>query len=959
MLELVWVRLLGLVLGSTSLAIATTLGVFMGGLALGSRIIGPRADRIRRPLLGYAVCELVIGAYALCAPALIEALPGLVGTFGDSYASLAVGRFVGAALVLLVPTTLMGATLPLLLRHVVPPGADARAATRLGALYAANTGGAVAGVFLAGFVLLPSLGVRATNRVAALVDLAIFLVVAAFGRRPPAPAPDLSAGEAPAPPPLEHPGRGRHAVLGAIFVAGASAMVLEVLWSRALAIVLGSSIYSFTIILLTFLSGLALGAALCARTLARSPRPLGRLALALGATAGLTFGSYLLCDKLPLLFLALLGDPQFDVDAVLWSQWALAAALLLPPTIPMGAVLPLAIRALAPPGDRLGRDVGRAYALNTLGAIAGSLLGGFVVLPGLGVERGLLACVAAGFGVAAALALAAPELGRARRALCAGGLALLAALVPLAAPRWALARFSYGLFRVSIARDILASGGKWKMPELLYYRDGIGTTVSVERWEKTIAIKNNGKVDASNDADMPTQIAVGLLPLLVAAPERPTVALVGYGSGVTAGGILAYPVARLDVVELEPAIVEAATRFFDDVNGRPLADPRTQLYADDGRNFLVRAPGRYDLIVSQPSNPWITGVSNLFTREYFEIVKARLAPGGLFCQWAQLYEIHPLRIKSILATLRGVFPHAYVFAAEDLSSDVIIVASDRPFPIDRGRIERALAAPRTRAEAARAGLRSAEDVLAYLLLTPEELESFSAGAPANTDDTAYVEFSAPRDLLGRDRTTVTLAKIYGDRWPYGRLEGAVTGLDAPETRGRLARSLIAHGRLREARRAIAGAPDVPDVTRARRLLELAAGGAEPPLDRDALDPPRLPPGLPPARLEELTRDYAAVERLVDRRAFAEAQRILDRWPDDVARASGPDLAVLYAWIALHAGDAEGALDALEDLADRPGLEPIGHWVLGRAYFERGLYGKGARALERWLEVSPAPPRRPD
>jgi spermidine synthase len=286
------------------------------------------------------------------------------------------------------------------------------------------------------------------------------------------------------------------------------------------------------------------------------------------------------------------------------------------------------------------------------------------------------------------------------------------------------------------------------VPKLVYYKDGIATTVSVDQWGKVFSLKNNGKVDASNDADMPTQISVGLLPLLLYHNDHaPKVALVGFGSGVTAGAVTQYPIASLEVVELEPAIYEAS-HFFDSVNQRPLENPKVRALVGDGRNFLSQRSDQFDVIISQPSNPWITGVSNLFTREYFQDIKARLRDDGIFCQWAQLYEMAPWNIKAIYRTLAEEFPYVMVFAAEDLSSDTILIASRHPINLDVRQIARAFQDPIVAAEAKRAGFASPHDVPAFLLLGPEELRSFTAGARINTDDNALIEFAAPRDLLG-------------------------------------------------------------------------------------------------------------------------------------------------------------------------------------------------------------------
>ena len=216
----------------------------------------------------------------------------------------------------------------------------------------------------------------------------------------------------------------------------------------------------------------------------------------------------------------------------------------------------------------------------------------------------------------------------------------------------------------------------------MFYEDGMATTVTVDRWDKVYSLKNNGKVDASNDADMPTQIVVGLLPFLFySQPHPPKAALVGYGSGVTAGAMTQYPIASLEIVELEAAVYRGA-RFFDNDNHRPLQNPKVTARVGDGRNFLTQRSDKFDVIVSEPSNPWLTGVSNLFTREYFKLVKTRLAEHGIFCQWAQLYEMSPWNIKTILGTVRAEFPYVYVFAAEDWSSDTILIGSLDPLPLD-------------------------------------------------------------------------------------------------------------------------------------------------------------------------------------------------------------------------------------------------------------------------------------
>jgi spermidine synthase len=548
----------------------------------------------------------------------------------------------------------------------------------------------------------------------------------------------------------------------------------------------------------------------------------------------------------------------------------------------------------------------------------------------------------------------------------AAGMALLA----LSLPRWNLTDFSIGFFRVSMARDYIEmvehrhQKKKWQVPKLVYYKDGIATTVSVDQWGKTFSLKNNGKVDASNDADMPTQISVGLLPLLLYQNDHPPkVALIGFGSGVTAGAVTQYPIASIEVVELEPAIYEAS-HFFDSVNQRPLENSKVRALVGDGRNFLSQRSDQFDVIISQPSNPWITGVSNLFTREYFQDIKARLRDDGIFCQWAQLYEMAPWNIKAIYRTLADEFPYVMVFAAEDLSSDTILIASRHPINLDVRQIARAFENPITAAEAKRAGFASPHDVPAYLLLGPEELRSFTAGAAVNTDDNALIEFAAPRDLLGYAKFDPYLAKIYGPMWPYGRLSELVAGYDGPDravSMARLARSLLAHGKAREAhlwQHRAEAAGSGPEVAHSRLLLDLVATreDRDPEIalaPDDGLQPPVPPPGLAPAVAERVRVEYQQILALVDKNKFASAFKVVDDWPEETWGGKlGKDVALLTGLLEYKAefyGDAIDELKPLADNAEYVKRRPELLYYLGRSYYANASCAKAVAALERFID----------
>jgi spermidine synthase len=980
-LELLWTRMLTLVFGSTALAVSTVLATYMGGLGLGSYLAGRVADRIKNAVRAYALAEAAIGLYALAVPWLIHFYPGLNhwlwAGFGDHYTLLSLLRFVASAALLIVPTTLMGATLPLLARYFVSrPFEFGRVSLRLGTLYAVNIFGGVSGSFLAGFISLPLMGVRSTNFLAASFDLSLaaaILIAQRFSRRwPTAPKgptlDELAARTAETDLPLVTPAA-RRAVLLAFAISGATAMTLQVLWTRALAVIIGSSIFSFTIILLAFLIGLGTGSAAFGRLAQRFRDPVRSLAIVhLGIVAAIGL-SYLVTDRLPYVFTYLLSSTSITADAVLVCQFTLACIAVLPSTFLMGAIFPITVRVVTASLHRVGRDVGSAYALNTVGAIVGSFLSGFVVLPQLGLQKGIYVSAVLDLGLAALLFAVCRSLAPSRRILgmaAAAGMALLA----LALPRWNLTDFSIGFFRVSMARDYIEivehrhQKKKWQMPKLVYYKDGIATTVSVDQWGKVFSLKNNGKVDASNDADMPTQISVGLLPLLLYQNDHPPkVALVGFGSGVTAGAVTQYPIASLEVVELEPAIYEAS-HFFDSVNQRPLQNPKVRALVGDGRNFLSQRSDQFDVIISQPSNPWITGVSNLFTREYFQEIKARLRDDGIFCQWAQLYEMAPWNIKAIYHTLAEEFPYVMVFAAEDLSSDTVVIARRHPIELDVRRIARAFENPTTAAEAKRAGFASPHDVPAYLLLGPEELRAFTAGAAVNTDDNALIEFAAPRDLLGYAKFDPYLAKIYGPMWPYGRLSELVAGYDGPDRAvdmARLARSLLGHGKAREAhlwQRRAEAAGSGPEVAHSRLLLDLVATreDRDPEIalaPEDGLQPPVPPPGLAPAVAERVRVEYQQIAALVDKNKFASAFKVADDWPEETwGTKLGKDVALLTGVLEYKAefyGDAIDELKPLADDAEYVKRRPELLYYLGRSYYANASCAKALAALERFID----------
>jgi spermidine synthase len=981
-LQVVWVRRLIGVFGASSLAIATVLATFMAGLALGSWIGGRWADRLemsegkasgvqrllRDPFFYYGVAELVVGLTALAILPLIDHYRGanawLWQQLGDTPWLLASTRFFLTATVLLIPTTAMGATLPLLTRKVTRARSDLGAlGRRLGLLYAANTGGALCGAAAAGFWLIPLFGVSLSNQLAAGAAVAIAFLVAGLSYMHPSKevavddtGHELSLEEVPQP--LRNSDKKRRAVLWLYALSGGVAMVLEVLWSRTLAIVNGSSVYSFTIVLCTFLVGISAGSALAAKLWGKTQRPLLVLAgLFLFAAGGILL-FHNLADDLPEMFLALVEGTHLDVDTVLGVHVFLSALIIVPTALALGAVMPVAVRAYVGGMEEVGRDVGKAYASNTLGAILGSILGGFVILPGPGLELGvkLAALVMLALAVWAALLE--------KRKLLVPGLALLLALAAFASPSWNRSNFTAGLFRTHQASRYIKDGGLFQR-EVVYYRDGISTTVSVEKLSGGWVLRNNGKVEASNRHDMPTQILVGLMPSLFHRSSEQSVFLVGYGSGVTVGSIAIAPMVKeVDVVELEPAVYEAADRYFGSFNNEPNKNPKVNRLLGDGRNVLLAGGKRYDVIVSEPSNPWIAGVATLFTREFYKLAKEHLKPGGVFCQWAQLYELGPRNVKMIYRTFAESFTHVYAFTPGDETTDTVLLGSDHPLELDLPALRKLISGSDIlRAELKRAEIENAEDLVASLLLGPEEVASFTAGAEINTDDNAKLEYAAPHDLLASANTGQFARLVRGDTWPYGYVEPVVKGVfDGVPGRAelRLARSLMTYGRLRRARHWLDLADQKGADTRdLRRVLALAEA-------RDFLDP-ELPitesgPGLPrphpglfakPSELaaERLTQGYA----LFAEGRWAAGWDTLRALPARSPDSDGSDVSLLMAYFAYKALDLDIARKLLTPLAEHPqyrARRPSVIYYLGRSHFGLGHFRDGIELLEEFGEKWP-------
>ena len=772
--QIAWLREFRLVFGASTAASAAVLAIFVGGLGAGALLLGARADRQPRPMLFYARLEAAIALSAAVTPGLLwlvrQAYIALGGTLSLGHVGGALLRLLLSAVVLALPTWLMGGTLPAAARAVASSGDAGRSSVAL--LYGFNTLGAVTGSFVATFLMLEVFGTRATLWLACLVNLLVATAARQMAQTLPEPAgSDATEASAPAAPVW--------LVLTASAGVGLAFFLMELVWYRMLGPVLGGTVFTFGLILSVALLGIGVGGT--AYSVLSRGRPATLLAFAwtcLVEAVALAV-PYALGDRIAVLAHTLrpLGEMWlFWGHVLVWTS--LCAIVVLPAAVVAGYQFPMLIALLGRGREGLGRHIGLAYLWNTLGAIAGSLAGGFGLLPLLSAPGAWRAAVwmLTGLGCLA-LFHAARAARQSRRALlpalvAAGAVALCFAPGPTAAWR-------HSGIGVGRAGDIPRSAAALK-DWLQYHRrsvqweaDGVESSVAVVDHGPGFSFVINGKDDGNARADASTMLMSGLVGgLLHPAPRRSLV--IGLGAGATAGWLAAIPsMERTDVVELEPLVRRVAAAA-SAVNADAMSNPRLHVFIGDAREILLVSRERYDLIVSEPSNPYRAGIASLFTSEYYAAVSRRLADGGLFLQWVQAYEIDSATLQSIYATLAGVFPVVETWQVD--AGDLLLVGSRRALVHDAARL-RARVAEEPFRSAVRAVWRvlDLEGVLSFHVARPEfaRLVAERSGHLKNTDDRNSVEFGFAR-TVGRQGL-----------FPIPELRSAAEqlGMDRPEVSG--------------------------------------------------------------------------------------------------------------------------------------------------------------------------------
>ena len=750
--QVAWSKALGLIFGHTAYAIATVLAVFMAGLAAGSAFFGRGRKDQTEPIALYSQIEFLAGMTGALS------LAGLAGVRSIYFAGyplissmqplLPVLRFLGVAVVLFIPTFLMGGTLPVLVRGVTRN--PVQLGLRVSQLYWVNTFGALAGTLISGFVLLPALGLRLTvgvavalNIIAGLIALRITKEFASADEARGSTSPRVAVGKLPLQVSPQF-------LLILFAVVGATAFAYEIAWTRLLAVELGSSTYSFTLILAAFLAGTVIGS----MTFQRFYRGARKVAMVTFSRAQTWIGAAALLSLIffhwiPSVIPFLLRATHQTFGGLVLAQAATSALTVLPMAAIFGFSFPVVLVLL---DDAMGASaggssiIGKAYASNTLGAIAGSLITGFLLVPWLGSFRVIAATAAANILLALVLDWFSPR--RQIRSLVLNlGCFVMALVIGFSSlfnnqSLLSLSAALYGnTFQGHLTLEEIAATN-----DLLFSTEGVNDSIAVIRSDNYVALRVNGKVDAST-GDARTQLLLGHLGAAFhPAPRR--VLIVGFGSGMTVSAVARYPdVERIDCVEIEPAVMRAAP-YLESLNRGVLNDPRVHVIFDDARNFLLTSADKYDLVISEPSNPWIAGIATLFTNEFYAAVRQRLAPGGIFVQWVQAYSLAPDDLSMIVATLAPHFPEVTLWRGE--APDLLLLGRMDAVPFQFARLRALWKNAEVRKDFQSVDVHQPEGLVAYYLLDDAAVRKLGEGGVLNTDDRTLLEYHAPQTLLTRD-----------------------------------------------------------------------------------------------------------------------------------------------------------------------------------------------------------------
>ena len=745
--QVTWVRLLGLSMGSTSAAVSTVLTAFFLGMAIGSYFAEKISRDRRADLIPFVALELGIG---LCGLILLPVLLNLdqgMALLGTPGTSLPVKFFISLA-VLTVPTVCMGATFPVLAATLIERQHEM--GSKVGRFYALNTAGAVLGAVLSGFVLTPRLGLDGAIFVACILNLAVAITGFSVNRTlvpgpPEEPAVDSAASATPQETESLH---GRIAVV--LFFTGFVAIASEVAWTKYLSIYTGATLYGFAAILGVFLTGIALGSWAAKRYLLTSVPTRNTVAYAL-----MVLGAALLFARVGLALLPALldysGRLDLSADFSRYLKYVAIFIVLFPATFVFGGLFPVTLSMYCSQITNLRRRIGRGYAVNTVGSILGSVAAGFWIIPRFGTNALLTATIVA--TLALCWLFVDPRSRPQRRVF------ITVLVIIFLAGSWQFPHLDYARLIAANPYRFDSDAMEGKTPRFMFLKEGKAGVISVVTYDgKKARLQSNGIQESylglSDDIKPPfTEVLLGLMPYFL-HPDPVSVFVVGFGGGHTVQALADTSLQDIRVVELEPAVISAVAST---VGGEipVLKDARVRLQINDARNSLLVEGKSYDLILSQPSHPWLAGAGNLFTRQFFEIAAARLNDGGIFAQWVNLFNMDATTLRSIIKAYYEVFPQGFTMV-NNTTGDLLLFGSGQPVLLDYARIEQRMRTPGIKGALAKQQVRGPEALLWYFAMSREEALAAAEGIPANTDTR----------IISEVRLAGMTADPQGDEDPY-------------------------------------------------------------------------------------------------------------------------------------------------------------------------------------------------
>ena len=776
--QVAWLKMLVTTFGNTVWAVSTLLTTFMAGLAIGSWLFGRIADRTGSPLRLYGILEGFIGLYGIITPLIFSKLHvlyiPLYSAVGGDNIMMGFVKFFLALVILLPPTICMGATLPLLARQFTRKMKTAGGG--IGSLYTVNTLGAVLGTFVSGFFLIPMLGLRSTIYIAATVNFFILAVTYLLTRGESA---RFETGG------LFKTGTskpGTRWVLGVYFLCGMTALAYEVIWNRILTLHLGSSVYAYSIMLAVYLLGITLGAGIMSYYVSRIKNPTAvfaviQLLLALDLILIINqFGG--LADTL-----GTMGDLMagHGYVAYILTLFFSTLQLLILPTVLFGAAFPLAVRMFVTKKTDLGKETGSLYAVNTLGTIVGAFCAGFLLLPLVGAQKGLLITASVNLLVAGYLLF---------KSKGAKHVKVIMAVV-------ALLIFYGGYYTLTYENQVILTAGVFNEGErsevkLLAFDEDIYATVTVEERKEVRGtwrqLSMNGVNVAGTSSELfSIQKMQGHLPLLLHKNPK-SVLHIGFGSGGTAWAVSRYPVEKITIAEISRSVIKKASKYFHMVNHGVLEDPRVEVVFTDGRNKVLADKETYDVILSDSIHPRFSGNGSLYTYDYYQLLKKRLKPGGLVSQWLPFYSITPQNFKMIVKSFYKVFPYTSVwFVNNTINAYVIVIGKLDDGKIDVAGMEKKLAIPEVNADLKEINSQTIYKILDFFFFANEKTAEFVGDVPLHTDDNMAVEYLSGRALSKGITSYLNFMSLLRFRTP---VEGYLTNLDgAAESKEEILKTL--------------------------------------------------------------------------------------------------------------------------------------------------------------------------